>query len=202
MTGQPKKPLGLSPEDRRLWDRIRKDVIPLPKRRTVDPLDQLPAPAAAKQDRSAAGEHHNGAKRQDTAFAPPVARPSAPYYPPVSAPAATPSSGSVSLDQKTLREIKKGRLSIDGRIDLHGMTQMRAHAALRSFLLDSAARGHRIVLVITGKGRQSAGILRQQVPHWLAESPFHDLVSGFRAAHLSHGGEGALYVRLRRRRER
>ncbi len=113
-------------------------------------------------------------------------------------------------------------VGIDGRIDLHGMTQHDAHLALRAFLVSAQMRGAKTVLVITGKGfresrgephlshanlhaahfgEQERGVLRRRVPQWLAEPGLRDIVLGFDEAHRSHGGGGALYVRLRRRRE-
>jgi len=103
------------------------------------------------------------------------------------------------------QQLARGRAAIDARIDLHGMTQTEAHGALRRFLLRSQANGAKFVLVITGKGapnspRGERGILRQQVPLWLALPEFRRYVLGFDSAHAGHGGDGALYVRLRKAR--
>ncbi|HWN52344.1 MAG TPA: Smr/MutS family protein [Xanthobacteraceae bacterium] len=103
------------------------------------------------------------------------------------------------------QQLARGRLAIEARIDLHGMTQAEAHGALRRFLHRSWASDAKFVLVITGKGAPNAprgdrGILRQQVPLWLALPEFRRYVLGFDAAHTGHGGEGALYVRLRKAR--
>jgi DNA-nicking Smr family endonuclease len=92
------------------------------------------------------------------------------------------------------------------RIDLHGRTQSEAHAALLSFLRAAQADGARFALVITGKGGSGSqhlserGVLKRQVPHWLRLPEFRSYVIGFEDAHIGHGGEGALYVRLRRGR--
>jgi DNA-nicking Smr family endonuclease len=102
--------------------------------------------------------------------------------------------------------VARGRESIDARIDLHGMTQSRAHAALLRFLRQAQADDVRIALVVTGKGAARAdghhgverGVLKRQVPLWLALPEFRSLVVGFEDAHIGHGGQGALYVRLRR----
>jgi len=96
-----------------------------------------------------------------------------------------------------------GKEVIEARLDLHGLTQSEAHAALIHFLRSASARGTRLVLVITGKGQRAdgdgeRGVLRRQVPHWLRLPEFRVFVIGFEQAHISHGGEGALYVRLRR----
>lgn len=104
------------------------------------------------------------------------------------------------LDRLTQRKISKGRLPLEARIDLHGMRQDEAHGLLLSFLRRAHASGIRYVLIITGKGRSLAsdGVLRRSVPSWFATAPFRDLVSGYEDAARNHGGEGALYVRLRR----
>jgi DNA-nicking Smr family endonuclease len=104
------------------------------------------------------------------------------------------------LDETTHRKLAKGRLALSGRIDLHGLTQGEAHGLLHGFLYRAHANGMRHVLVITGKGASfgSDGILRQAVPHWFATPSFRPLVSAYEFAHRSHGGDGAIYVRLRR----
>ncbi len=106
------------------------------------------------------------------------------------------------------QRVARGREPIDARIDLHGMTQSRAHAVLFDFLRRAQADGARIVLVVTGKGAKRGqgdggaerGVLKRQVPHWLSLPEFRPLIVGFDDAHIGHGGEGALYVRLRRQR--
>jgi DNA-nicking Smr family endonuclease len=99
------------------------------------------------------------------------------------------------------RGVVSGKHEIDARLDLHGLTQSEAHAALLRFLRNAHARDVRLVLVITGKGRGGEpGVLRRQVPQWLGLPEFRSLVIGFEDAHIAHGGEGALYVRVRRAR--
>jgi DNA-nicking Smr family endonuclease len=110
------------------------------------------------------------------------------------------------LERRLRQRLAKGSASIDRRLDLHGLTQREAHDALMHFLRTAQGEGARVVLVVTGKGRQSPdpfserGVLRRLVPHWLHAPEFRPLVVGFEAAHIGHGGEGALYVRLRRAR--
>lgn len=96
------------------------------------------------------------------------------------------------------RRIARGRTAIEGRIDLHGMTREEAHVRLHDFLSISRAIGRRTVLVITGKGFSGEGVLRREVPQWLATPLFRDMIAGLEPAAPHHGGEGALYVRLRR----
>jgi len=117
------------------------------------------------------------------------------------------SSTPVQMDRKAYGRMKRGKLSPEGRIDLHGMTLDRAHPALIRFILSAQASGKRLVLVITGKGRQRAdrgpmpsprGILRNQLPHWLSSPPLAQAVMQVSEAHISHGGGGAYYVYLRK----
>ncbi|MCS6877188.1 MAG: Smr/MutS family protein [Geminicoccaceae bacterium] len=96
------------------------------------------------------------------------------------------------------RRLDRGHFPLGARLDLHGLTQEAAHAALTRFLPRAAEAGHRCVLVITGRGERSGGILRTAVPRWLAEPPLAEKVLGWAEAGRSHGGRGALYVLLRR----
>ncbi len=102
------------------------------------------------------------------------------------------------IEDNIAKKLAKGRLPIDIRIDLHGMTQDRARLALLDFLQMAQRADYRIVLVITGKGNEGKGVLRQNVPNWLHLKEFSALINGFRDSHISHGGEGALYVRIRK----
>lgn len=104
------------------------------------------------------------------------------------------------IDRPTIRKIAKGRVEIQARIDLHGMRQREAHDLLYSFLSDAWHRGLRFVLVITGKGTSmgSDGVLKQAVPHWFSTPLFRLYVSAYEDAVRHHGGQGALYVRLRK----
>ncbi len=115
------------------------------------------------------------------------------------------------VDRRTAQRLVRGQMSIDGRIDLHGMTQAQARRALDRFLSDAAAAGKRCVLVITGKGSarepdggampdRDVGVLRRSLPQWLALPSLGDKVVAYHVAKPRHGGEGAFYVLLRRRR--
>lgn len=103
-----------------------------------------------------------------------------------------------AFDHKTRKNIVKGRIAIDAKIDLHGLTQNSAIARLRDFLYRAQSNDCRLVLVITGKGDRGNGVLRRQVPNWLSTADLQNIVSSYQEAHISHGGSGALYVRLRR----
>ncbi len=115
----------------------------------------------------------------------------------------------VQMDKKAFGKLKRGKLTPEGRIDLHGMTLDRAHPALSRFILSSHKQGKRLVLVITGKGKSRDdggpipvrhGVLRHQVPQWLSMPPLAGVVLQVSQAHVSHGGGGAYYVYLRRQR--
>ena len=110
------------------------------------------------------------------------------------------------MDRRRRDKLRRGKIEPEARLDLHGMTSERAHAALVGFLVDAHARGLRLVLVITGKGRAGAdtmvperhGILRHSLPHWLAAPPLVGRILEVTPAHARHGGSGAFYVYLRR----
>ena len=112
------------------------------------------------------------------------------------------------MDRRRFEKMKRGRMEPEARLDLHGLTSERAHAALTAFVLSAAARELRLVLIITGKGKAEEsshqprrhGILRHSLPHWLAAPPLIGHVLQVAPAHQRHGGAGAFYVYLRRRR--
>lgn len=108
---------------------------------------------------------------------------------------------SPGVDKRTAQRFKRGRMDIDGTIDLHGMTQEAAHIALHRFVEGGAATGKRCLLVITGKGTRGEGVLRGAVPRWLNDERLRRHVLTFSHAQPQHGGSGALYVLLKRRRE-
>ena len=119
-------------------------------------------------------------------------------------------SSPVAMDRKSFQRLKRGKLVPEARLDLHGMTLDQAHGALVGFVLRAHGAGKRLVLVVTGKGKDRdsggpipvrRGVLRHNVPHWLRAAPLGPLVLQVTEAHISHGGGGAYYVYLRRRRE-
>ena len=179
----------LSDEERALWKRVA---------RTAKPIGRDGEGGTAGD---IAAEEPTPAPRPVAPPRPPSPRPPSPRGEPL------PLTG---LDRRTEQRLRRGAAEVDGRIDLHGMTQRAAHAALRRFLAEAQGRGWRLVLVITGKGGAAGGeddfmsdprgVLRRQVPHWLSGPETRPLVSGFMEAHHRHGGSGALYVRVRRAR--
>lgn len=199
---------GLSDEDYALWHQVRKTVEPLSQRdqgRVRDLVEkaaeeyQADSSTSRKSSRLSPPGPEPGKARHTREYPVPT------YSPPRSgiaggnnAPAGV-SRRNGAIDDRTARKLLKGKISVDSRIDLHGMTQDQAHRALTRFLASSHGAGDRMVLVITGKGRMSDGVLRQAVPNWLREPALSVYVSAFRTAHVTHGGDGALYVRIRRR---
>ena len=186
----PRRKRSLSEEERALWESVARQARPLAKKhRAAKPQAVAPdaqAPVAAKE---ASPKSHPPASM---ARAP---KPTAPPAPPPLAP----------LGRRERSHLSRGRKEIEARLDLHGMTQTRAHRALSGFLQRAHIDGLTFVLVITGKGRtvgaeSERGVLRRQVPLWLNLPEFRTLVVGFEEAHIGHGGEGALYVRIRRSR--
>ncbi|MBS0470031.1 MAG: Smr/MutS family protein [Proteobacteria bacterium] len=133
---------------------------------------------------------------------------------PAAGPAKPASAGETGLDGRTAERLKRGTLEPDARIDLHGMTEAVAHDALLKFLRNAQRRGTKLALVVTGKGiaqdtdapfdmelhQRSRGVLKSSVPRWLNERDFAGLIAATRPAHKRHGGEGALYVYLRKGR--
>ncbi|TGQ74586.1 MAG: DNA mismatch repair protein MutS [Mesorhizobium sp.] len=167
---------GLSEDDRVLWNLVARTARPLKGKMAVD-IPDISAEARPTPSQPAQ----------------PVAGPAG---------AVKPKTQHVShaLDEPTLDKLSKGRLPIEGRVDLHGMTQDEAYSLLFSFLHRAHAGGIRYVLVITGKGSSSGsdGVLRRAVPAWLSTPAFRPLVSSHDHAARNHGGSGALYIRLRR----
>jgi len=165
--------------------------------RSVAPLKRKPAPAP-RHDAAALAERAPARRRAETA---PARHPAAKS---ALKPPAAPAASAVGLDRRQKRRLARGVESIDARIDLHGKTQSEAHAALLAFLHRAQAEGARYVLVITGKGGLSAGslagrgVLKRQVPLWLRQAEFRAYVLAAEDAHRAHGGEGALYIRVRR----
>jgi len=176
----------LSEEERTLWDSVARQVKPLrkkPRLAKAQVSEQGPPAAIVKPATSP--------RLRPTVHAPKPAQPAAPPLAPIG--------------RRERSRLSRGQSEIDARLDLHGMTQIRAHRALFGFLQRAHREGLTFVLIITGKGKAGSldaerGVLRRQVPLWLSLPEFRSLVIGFEEAHIGHGGEGALYVRIRRSR--
>jgi DNA-nicking Smr family endonuclease len=177
--------------DEELWERVARSAKPLGEGRVA----HADRPKKEPQRETAKGE----------ALAPKPA-------PKALAKPAPPARGEV-LNRQTARALERGRLAVEARLDLHGMRQREAHAALRRFLKSAQGKGKRHVLVITGRGTEpdarrsfyaadERGVLRQAVPHWLEQPDLANLVLSYSEAPRRLGGEGALYVRLRAAKRR
>lgn len=177
----------LTEDEHTLWRAVAKTTKPLKRGKRASKTAETGEPGVPVQSASAermpspASAPSKPPKRIEKAVAPPALAP---------------------MSRREKSRLSRGRQEIDARIDLHGMTQARAHRALLAFLQRAHADGAVFVLVITGKGRVGGeqGVLRRQVPHWLALPEFRTIVVGYEQAHIGHGGEGALYVRVRRAR--
>ena len=181
----------LSQEEIELWNKVVSKAQKLHPEQTV--FKAAEAKPAVKKPVS---------NQSPTRPAPP--RPAAQPKPPSPPPVAP-----LNMDRKAFGRMKRGKLVPEARIDLHGMTLDQAHPALTRFILGAQSSGKRLVLVITGKGKmeednilfaRQRGVLKRQVPHWLQMSPLSHAVQQVSPAHIRHGGDGALYVYLRRQR--
>ncbi|MBK5925949.1 hypothetical protein CCR87_01020 [Rhodobaculum claviforme] len=190
----------LSPEDKALWDKVRRTVRPL-KSRSL--RDELAAQAATPQGDASPQTSASALTAGKRSPAPlPVDAVFSPQPKPRTAPRAA-----AALEPRLKRRLLRGRLEPEARIDLHGLTLAEAQPALVGFLRRAHGDGRRLVLVITGKGRGPSdalplpyrtGALRHEVPLWLQRPPLRALVQQTAQAHARHGGAGALYVYLRR----
>lgn len=134
----------------------------------------------------------------------PRAQPTPPSRPSTPSPPELLSGQTTSVDRRTADRLKRGRLAVEARLDLHGMGQADAHRALNRFIQSSYDQGLRTVLVITGKGlfSQGRGVLRDRLGDWLNMGPLRHKVLSYVPAQPKHGGGGAFYVLLRRRRDK
>jgi DNA-nicking Smr family endonuclease len=180
----------LSDEEATLWQGVIRSISPLRRSSKRKPAAE-PAEAEQPPAKARSASAHKSAGRP-ALVAPPL--PPKPPTPPPLAP----------LGRKLKQRIARGTHAIDGRLDLHGYTQAEAHDVLLRFLVSRQGRGARLVLVITGKGARGGdpfaerGVLKRVVPLWLGLPEFRSLIVGFETASIGHGGEGALYVTLRR----
>jgi DNA-nicking Smr family endonuclease len=177
----------LRADEARLWAAVTATVRPAPGR-ARPPVQDDPEGAAP------------GAARPDAAGAAPPAKPASAKgrpTPPPRPPAPTP-PGPFPIEPLRRRRLVRERDAIEARIDLHGLDQDRARAALHDFLRRAHAGGCRAVLVITGKGSLGDGVLRRRAPEWLADPAVRPVIAGVSQADRRHGGAGALYVALKR----
>ena len=174
-----KPPRGLSSEDLALWHKATARDQPLAEREATEPTAEPPP----RPRRAAPAAPAMAAREPDL---PDIAVGRAP-----------------GLDKRSAQRLKRGQLAVEDRIDLHGMTQTQAHRALTRFIAGAQADGKRCVLVITGKGLRpdgATGVLRDMAPRWLNEPPNRARVLALHTAQPKHGGAGAYYVLLKRKR--
>ena len=173
--------------DEDLWHRVAETIKPLKSR------PRPPAKALAASDESTASS-----ATPKASLAPQPPRAVKPALPDLT------TGASAGIDKRTSQRLGRGQLAIEARLDLHGMTQGEAHDRLAGFIRRAVSAGKRNVLVITGKGFKASGetgVLRQAVPRWLNEPGLRNYIVALRHAQPKDGGEGALYVLLRRERE-
>jgi DNA-nicking Smr family endonuclease len=190
MTGR-RRHRPLSEEELALWRHVTQDVARSAlSRAALARPPSAPEPAPAKPTpRHGAPQHAPSRRYEVPGYTPPQSTPRAPSHPPLG-----------PIERPVRQRLARGRLAIDAAIDLHGLRQDEAYRALRAFLVREQAAGARIVLVVTGKGMrgEGGGVLKRHAPHWLSAPEWRRFVSGFDQAGRGHGGEGAMYVRLRR----
>jgi DNA-nicking Smr family endonuclease len=170
------------PDDIGLWRRAMRGVAPLPGR-------SIPLDADRRHPAGNTGEAPSRPGKPATSPAPPGT--------PLPAPL-PPLDRFAGIDRANAEKLKRGRRAIEARLDLHGLTQAEAHEALLRFIAGSHAAGRRCVLVITGRGRFSGGVLKDAVPRWLNDAAMRRHLLAIAPAQPHHGGSGALYVLLRR----
>ncbi|MGH1404256.1 MAG: Smr/MutS family protein [Alphaproteobacteria bacterium] len=181
----------LSDQDAKLWEAVTKDVKPL--RKTVPKTVQ-------RQVKNDNPKQHNSTLKSSINQ----------YEPRVSEENHGSIKQDVQVDKRTAERLRRGKIPIEGRLDLHGLSQSQAYEALLSFVRTAYHGGKRCVIVVTGKGmarhgdvpiyKQTIGVLKQKTPIWLSENVFRQYVLKVEQARPEHGGGGALYVLIRRKR--
>jgi len=185
-------PRGLSNDEQAAWERLAQSVTPLAGRTR---------PAAPKTVETPA-------KAPVTKKRPSPVQPPRPNAAPVAKSPAGIAPGSANLDSHWERRFKGGRVEPDLTLDLHGHTLDSAYLRITAGLDQARAMGARVVLVIAGRERpvdpadrqHKRGAIRAKLLDWLAASHHADHITAIRRAHRSHGGEGALYLVLKRQR--
>ena len=181
-----------SRDEAALWKAVTKDVKPIPRK--VPPTTA--EPAAGSKEKKHKNNHVRKSSQADVRQRPGAMAPARP------APPALTHGRAAGVDKRTVDRLRRGQIAIDAEIDLHGHTQAEAHRALLAFVSRQAGASRRCVRVVTGKGafREGGGVLKTAVPRWLNESPLREQVLAFCHARRDDGGEGALYILLRRKR--
>ena len=188
-------PPDLTTEDRRIWARVSGSVTPPKTRKAarVTPGAILPDEPLKPETIKSPRPPVLGKPKVSTKI-----RNAAPAAPARTTPPPAPRSAPEELEPRRQRRLSRERDPIEASIDLHGFGRFEAEDQLRAFLMQSHARGLRAVLVVTGQGRRGGGIIRASIHEWLQGHALRGVVSGFAMAHRRHGGDGAIYVTLKR----
>jgi DNA-nicking Smr family endonuclease len=179
----------LKPEELRVWRVVAATVHPLPGRETPIPAPSCGGQGETKPRPGGEGRRQNADSKAGRDLPTLTASRSAPRH----------EGEGKGIEPGRKHRIARERDPIGARLDLHGLDQDRARAVLEAFLRRAWDQGERAVLVITGKGVRGDGVLRRRAPEWLAAPHLAPIVAGVSEAHRRHGGEGALYVALKRK---
>lgn len=198
-----RRPRYVSDDERRLWRAAMHDTEPLASNdrqpQTVQPTNPQTTAAQPTSGQPKATQAIAVPKKTEPRIRPRMIETK---HKPVSSSGELDRQKPVDIDRRSWQKLKRGDVKLDGRIDLHGLTQAQAHERLNGFLMAMQARGARCVLVITGLGRGESGVLREMTPRWLSEPGNRARIVNYTQAQLKHGGAGALYVLLKRIREK
>ncbi len=206
-----------------LWQAVVKDIVPIPEdlREKSETIEKSAGKKSVKKSVKISGQV--GSPKSPVLPTKPSPKLS-PKSPPKSSPKPSPKKPtkrpevivsapraltSPTMDRRNFNRLQKGQMPIDARLDLHGMTVEQAKLRLKSFLLNAHARGDRVILVITGKGlrsgfdefnRPNRGVIREGLPQWVKDKTLAPMIVQITPAHRQHGGDGAFYLYLRRKR--
>ena len=202
-----------------LWQAVVKDIVPIPEdlREKSETIEKSAGKKSVKKSVKISGQVGSPKSPVLPTNPSPKSSPKSPLKPPtkkttkrpeviVSAPRALTSP---TMDRRNFNRLQKGQMPIDARLDLHGMTVEQAKLRLKSFLLNAHAQGDRVILVITGKGlrsgfdefnRPNRGVIREGLPQWVKDKALAPMIVQITPAHRQHGGDGAFYLYLRRKR--
>ena len=185
-------------EEGALWDEVANTV----KRQASSRIPPVALPAKTQKKRVLEKKTPANAKRSVNLRHNPTFKTDSANTGLVTGPANLSQAFYAGIDRSSVKKLQQGKMVLEARIDLHGLSQLAAHQRLKHFIQKSRQEGLRTILVITGKGRAGRGVLRENVPQWLSEPPLSEAIIAFGASRPQDGGAGALYVRLKRARER
>ena len=202
-----------------LWQAVVKDIVPIPEdlREKSETIEK----SAGKKSVKISVKNSGQVGLPKSPVLPPKPSPKSSVKSPLKSPTKKPTKRpevivsapraltSPTMDRRNFNRLQKGQMPIDARLDLHGMTVEQAKLRLKSFLLNAHGRGDRVILVITGKGlrsgfdefnRPNRGVIREGLPQWVKDKALAPMIVQITPAHRQHGGDGAFYLYLRRKR--